>query len=494
MGALETLAWIGGGYLFWTLTEYWLHRVIFHFEPEDGPGARLHWIMHGVHHDHPNDPMRLVMPPSVSVPLSAVFYLAFYFVLGSTYALAFGAGFFGGYLLYDMTHYHLHHHKPRTRFGKRLRELHMRHHFQDDTRGFGVSAPWWDYVVRHRAPRAPQHPLTRGSGHPLNRDRRCRPRPRSASRAAPAAPRKSELTTIVGPAPRRRLRGWSARASWKITTPPGDDVRRECLPVAAGAFLRVIAVDEQAGRSARTIAPRPPSSARCATAPAGRPDRGSRAPSPAASRARCPSIRTGAHSPRRSRSGEASRRCPSPWRARPPTSPRRSRSRPPSRARAASRSSSAASASQCIGRGRHEPCPEREPADALGVLEALRRGTADRGRGAARAHCDRGPRRPDPAGLTLPGRPLRRPGRAGPGPHARRRRARAGRARAGGHGDPPDRGAHPPDPALPDATRRERARRARSTPSGRTTRTSTSPRTCARSRGRSRAATPSCAA
>jgi sterol desaturase/sphingolipid hydroxylase (fatty acid hydroxylase superfamily) len=22
----------------------------------------------------------------------------------------------------------------------------MRHHFQDDTRGFGVSAPWWDRV------------------------------------------------------------------------------------------------------------------------------------------------------------------------------------------------------------------------------------------------------------------------------------------------------------------------------------------------------------
>jgi sterol desaturase/sphingolipid hydroxylase (fatty acid hydroxylase superfamily) len=45
-----------------------------------------------------------------------------------------------------MTHYHLHHHKPKTRAGKRLRTLHMRHHFQDDTRGFGVSAPWWDHL------------------------------------------------------------------------------------------------------------------------------------------------------------------------------------------------------------------------------------------------------------------------------------------------------------------------------------------------------------
>jgi sterol desaturase/sphingolipid hydroxylase (fatty acid hydroxylase superfamily) len=140
------LAWVAGGYVFWTLTEYWMHRVVFHFEPQDGIGARLHWIIHGVHHDHPNDPMRLVMPPSVSVPLAIVFYVLFRVVLGADIAPAFGAGFLFGYLLYDMTHYHVHHHKPRTRLGKRMRELHMRHHFQDDTRGFGVSAPWWDHV------------------------------------------------------------------------------------------------------------------------------------------------------------------------------------------------------------------------------------------------------------------------------------------------------------------------------------------------------------
>jgi sterol desaturase/sphingolipid hydroxylase (fatty acid hydroxylase superfamily) len=29
-----------------------------------------------------------------------------------------------------------------------LRERHMRHHFQDDTRGFGISAPYWDEVFR----------------------------------------------------------------------------------------------------------------------------------------------------------------------------------------------------------------------------------------------------------------------------------------------------------------------------------------------------------
>ena len=143
---LPATAWLVGGFAFWTLFEYWMHRVVFHFEPEKGLGARLHWIIHGVHHDHPNDPMRLVMPPSVSVPLSAALLGVYWLAFGTPGAYLFGAGFLAGYLVYDMTHYHLHHRKPRTRVGRLFYELHMRHHFQDDTRGFGVSAPWWDYV------------------------------------------------------------------------------------------------------------------------------------------------------------------------------------------------------------------------------------------------------------------------------------------------------------------------------------------------------------
>ena len=71
-----SLAYAAGGYALWTLAEYWIHRVIFHFEPEEGFGARVHWMVHGVHHDHPNDPLRLVMPPAASVPLALVFYAA----------------------------------------------------------------------------------------------------------------------------------------------------------------------------------------------------------------------------------------------------------------------------------------------------------------------------------------------------------------------------------------------------------------------------------
>jgi dihydroceramide fatty acyl 2-hydroxylase len=160
VGGYNAIGLMAGGYVFWTLFEYWLHRIVFHFEPEKGVGARLHWMIHGVHHDHPNDPLRLVMPPSVSVPLAALMLWGFWAVMGYDAMLVFGGAFLSGYLAYDMLHYHVHHHTPRTALGRRLRELHMRHHFQDDERGFGISAPYWDTVFGT----APQRTGNQASG------------------------------------------------------------------------------------------------------------------------------------------------------------------------------------------------------------------------------------------------------------------------------------------------------------------------------------------
>jgi sterol desaturase/sphingolipid hydroxylase (fatty acid hydroxylase superfamily) len=141
---LLTLAGVG----IWTLTEYWLHRLIFHWEPDNTWGRRMHFIIHGVHHDHPNDKMRLVMPPSVSIPLAALFFAAFWLIFGNPAAFPLFAGFIFGYLVYDYTHYYVHHFVPKSDLGKQLREQHMRHHFQDHRFGYGVSSPLWDVVFR----------------------------------------------------------------------------------------------------------------------------------------------------------------------------------------------------------------------------------------------------------------------------------------------------------------------------------------------------------
>jgi dihydroceramide fatty acyl 2-hydroxylase len=147
-GPLPVLGLILAGLAIWTLTEYWLHRLLFHWQPSFRHGDRLHFVIHGVHHDHPNDPLRLVMPPAVSIPLAALFFWAFTLIFGTPAAYPLFAGFILGYLAYDYTHFYLHHHTPKTELGKRLREQHMRHHFQDHRFGFGVSSPLWDAVFR----------------------------------------------------------------------------------------------------------------------------------------------------------------------------------------------------------------------------------------------------------------------------------------------------------------------------------------------------------
>jgi sterol desaturase/sphingolipid hydroxylase (fatty acid hydroxylase superfamily) len=143
---LVLLTFAGGA--IWTLTEYWLHRLFFHWEPDNAFGHRMHFIIHGIHHDHPNDKLRLVMPPAVSIPLAALFLGLFVLVFGTPLAFPIFGGFIAGYLIYDYTHYYVHHAVPKTNFGKRLREHHMRHHFQDHRFGYGVSSPAWDVVFR----------------------------------------------------------------------------------------------------------------------------------------------------------------------------------------------------------------------------------------------------------------------------------------------------------------------------------------------------------
>jgi dihydroceramide fatty acyl 2-hydroxylase len=84
----------------------------------------------------------------VSVPIGGLVFVALYAIFGRHYAPALAAGFFAGYLVYDLTHYYLHHFRPRGPIARVLRERHMRHHFQDETCGFGISAPYWDDVFR----------------------------------------------------------------------------------------------------------------------------------------------------------------------------------------------------------------------------------------------------------------------------------------------------------------------------------------------------------
>jgi sterol desaturase/sphingolipid hydroxylase (fatty acid hydroxylase superfamily) len=87
------------------------------------------------------------MPPLLAAILVTPFYGLFRIALGHGVVFyAFFAGFLVGYLVYDMTHYAVHHAKLSHPIWIKLKQHHMVHHYQDPERGFGVSSKIWDIV------------------------------------------------------------------------------------------------------------------------------------------------------------------------------------------------------------------------------------------------------------------------------------------------------------------------------------------------------------
>lgn len=138
------------GLFVWTFAEYFMHRIVFHYEPKTKLGKRLHWLMHGVHHDYPQDANRLVLPPGLSLPFATVFYILFYFIIPMPGLNTYFAGFLVGYLIYDVGHYAMHHFSFKSSLFKKIKLHHMKHHYVEPHEGFGVSSPLWDIIFRTR--------------------------------------------------------------------------------------------------------------------------------------------------------------------------------------------------------------------------------------------------------------------------------------------------------------------------------------------------------
>ncbi len=152
-------AWLVGqfaiGWFVWTLLEYWLHRTLFHWIPDTSWGEAFHFYLHGVHHEWFQDKLRLVMPPAASLAVALVVNVVLFAIaqlaapwLAPTWWMGIFAGVAFGYMVYDLTHYYIHHFKPLTRIGLALRSHHNKHHHNPNYKDlkYGVSTTIWDHV------------------------------------------------------------------------------------------------------------------------------------------------------------------------------------------------------------------------------------------------------------------------------------------------------------------------------------------------------------
>ena len=136
------------GMFVWTLSEYCLHRFLFHYPAKSKLGKWLVFLFHGNHHHDPRDKTRLVMPPAGAIPIMAALYFFFGLFIPSPWIEPFCAFFIIGYLVYDYIHYAAHHFPMKNRVAKFLKIYHLKHHFSGEIGRFGVSSPLWDLVFR----------------------------------------------------------------------------------------------------------------------------------------------------------------------------------------------------------------------------------------------------------------------------------------------------------------------------------------------------------
>ncbi|CAF2095543.1 unnamed protein product [Brassica napus] len=171
----EIVPLIALGIFIWTLIEYTLHRFLFHIKTKsywlvththtlsimshfmyivlmlmllwnNFRGNTAHYLIHGCHHKHPMDHLRLVFPPAATAVLCFPFWnLVKLFTTPSVTPALFGGGMLG-YVMYDVTHYYLHHAHPTRAVTKNLKKYHLSHHFRIHDKGFGVTSSLWDIV------------------------------------------------------------------------------------------------------------------------------------------------------------------------------------------------------------------------------------------------------------------------------------------------------------------------------------------------------------
>jgi sterol desaturase/sphingolipid hydroxylase (fatty acid hydroxylase superfamily) len=124
----------------WTLTEYVLHRFVFH-----NPRARASLaVEHRKHHR-----IEGYFTPAREKAGAAVVVIgalaASGLVVGAP-GFSFALGFVVAYVGYELLHRGLHVAPPRNAIGRWLRRHHLHHHFRNPASNHGVTTPVWDVV------------------------------------------------------------------------------------------------------------------------------------------------------------------------------------------------------------------------------------------------------------------------------------------------------------------------------------------------------------
>jgi sterol desaturase/sphingolipid hydroxylase (fatty acid hydroxylase superfamily) len=130
------------GLIVWSFVEYALHRWQLHsiYIPVFGP-------RHARHHAR----LDLKLGTPTHQPITTISWLSINYLclvlMGTERGLAFSAGWWIGYIVFELVHWNLHFWPARTAFGRWLRKVHNYHHDARPDSNFGTTSPLWDYLL-----------------------------------------------------------------------------------------------------------------------------------------------------------------------------------------------------------------------------------------------------------------------------------------------------------------------------------------------------------
>lgn len=85
------------------------------------------------------------MPPTLCIVIAYPLVTLGHILFPPMMAHAVIAGGFFGYILYDCTHYYLHHARVFKVHFKEMKKYHMAHHYKNYEGGYGITSKIWDY-------------------------------------------------------------------------------------------------------------------------------------------------------------------------------------------------------------------------------------------------------------------------------------------------------------------------------------------------------------
>ncbi|MBS8263167.1 fatty acid hydroxylase family protein [Mesobacillus boroniphilus] len=137
------------GMITFAFSEYLTHRFFFHLKAPKNPlFLKFMKRIHYDHHSDPNDLKLLFLPLWYSLPNFFVLSLLFYLLTNNlNFTFAFGTGLMSMLLVYEWKHYVAHRPiKPKTKFGRWVKKVHILHHYKNENFWYGVSTPFADYL------------------------------------------------------------------------------------------------------------------------------------------------------------------------------------------------------------------------------------------------------------------------------------------------------------------------------------------------------------